>query len=163
MMARIDYVTCLNEMYQSQGFPVYKWSQFDTSPWTPFEKPLKKTCLSLVSSSGVFQEDQKPFDPWAANDLSFREIPKDTPFDRLRLNHNYFDHRDAVKDLHCICPLERLQDLEDEGHIGEFAPTTLTLGMGRLYKRTALTTETVPRMVEILKAQDTDAVLLVAA
>jgi hypothetical protein len=35
--------------------------------------------------------------------------------------------------------------------------------MGRLYKRTALMTETVPKMVEILKAQDTDAVLLVAA
>ena len=40
-------------------------------------------------------------------------------------------------------------------------PVAITLGMGRLYKRTALQKETVPELVEILKNQDTDAVLLV--
>jgi hypothetical protein len=35
--------------------------------------------------------------------------------------------------------------------------------MGRLYKRTALQTETVPRIIEVLKGQETDAVLLIAA
>ncbi|NQU12927.1 MAG: hypothetical protein HQ561_02215 [Desulfobacteraceae bacterium] len=163
MMGRIDYVDCLNQMYRNQGFPPYKWSEFTESPWTPLEKPLEKTCLSLISSGGVFRDDQEPFDPWAVNDLSFREIPKDTPFERLRLNHNYFDHRAALEDFNCVFPLQRLQDLEDGGHIGSFAPTTITLGMGRLYKRTALVEETVPKMMKTLKAQDTDAVLLVAA
>jgi D-proline reductase (dithiol) PrdB len=150
-------------MYQSQGFPPYRWSEFDSSPWTPFEKLLDQTCLSLLSSAGIFRDDQEPFDPWAVNDLSFRQIPADTPFERLKLHHNYFDHRDALKDLNCVFPVHRLKDLEETGHIGYLAQTAITLGMGRLYKRTALQQETVPKIVELLKGQGTDAVLLVAA
>lgn len=162
-MEPVDYVSGLNDMYQSKGFPPYRWSEFETSPWTPFEKPLGKSCIALLSSAGVFRDDQKPFDPWAVNDLSFREIPADTPLEKLKLNHNYFDHRDARKDPNCVFPLERLADLEREGYIGRLAPTAITLGMGRLYKRTALQKQTVPEIVEVLKKQDTDAVLLVAA
>ena len=162
-MKRIDYVSSLDEMYQGMGFPTYKWSKFDSSPWTPFEKPLEEACLALISSAGIFRDDQEPFDPWAVNDLSFRQIPADTPHKRLKLNHNYFDHRDALKDLNCVFPNERLKDLQEEGYLGRFAPMAITLGMGRLYKRTALQNETVPKIVEVLRGQDTDAVLLVAA
>jgi D-proline reductase (dithiol) PrdB len=150
-------------MYQSQGFPPYKWSKFDSSPWTPFEKPLNQACIALISSAGIFRDDQEPFDPWAVNDLSFRQIPIDTPFERLKLHHNYFDHRDAVRDLNCVFPIRRLDELAQSGFIGSFAATAITLGMGRLYKRTALQQETVPEIVKVLNEQKADAALLVAA
>jgi D-proline reductase (dithiol) PrdB len=150
-------------MYQSQGFPPYRWSQFDSSPWTPLEKPLDQAGITLISSAGIFRDDQKPFDPWAVNDLSFRQIPTDTPMERLKLHHNYFDHRDAVKDMNCVLPLQRLGELAKSGFIGGLAPTAITLGMGRLYKRTALLQETVPQIVKVLHEQNTDAALLVAA
>jgi D-proline reductase (dithiol) PrdB len=162
-MASIDYVVCLNEMYQSEGFPPYRWSEFDSSPWTPLEKPLAESCIALVSSAGIFREDQRAFEPWAVNDLSFREIPLDTPRDRLRLHHNYFDHRDALQDWNCVLPIQRLKELAGAGHIGSVAPTAITLGMGRLYKRTALQQETVPQLVDVLREQGADAALLVAA
>ena len=162
-MTRIDYVPCINDMYQSQGFPPYRWSQFDSSPWTPFEKPLDQANITLISSAGIFRDDQKPFDPWAVNDLSFRQIPTDTPMERLKLHHNYFDHRDAVKDMNCVFPLRRLDELAESGFIGSLAPKAITLGMGRLYKRTALLQETVPQIVKVLCKQNTDAALLVAA
>ena len=162
-MQPIDYVAALNEMYQSQGFPPYRWSQFDTSPWTPLDRPLKQSCLALVSSAGIFREDQPPFDPWAVNDLSIRHIPVDTPFERLRLKHNYFDHRDALKDFNCVFPVQRLKELETQGFIGSLAPEAITLGMGRLYKRTALMQETVPRIIQALEKMGSHAVLLVPA
>ena len=162
-MTSIAYVSSLNEMYQDLGFPPYKWSRFDYSPWAPFAKPLNRACIALLSSAGIFRDDQDPFDPWAVNDLSFRKIPVDTPAHRLKLHHNYFDHRDALKDLNCILPIQRLKNLEEEGFIGSLGPEAITLGMGRLYKRTALMEETVPKIVEILRAQGTDAVLLVPA
>jgi D-proline reductase (dithiol) PrdB len=162
-MKPINYVACLNEMYQSQGFPAYRWSAFDTSPWTPFQQTLDRACIGLVSSAGIFREDQTPFDPWAVNDLSYRRIETDTPHEKLRLHHNYFDHRDAMQDLNCVFPAQRLAELEHDGVIGRFAPVAVTLGMGRLYKRTALQTETVPQIVAELKSQSVDAVLLVAA
>jgi hypothetical protein len=162
-MTRIDYVPCINDMYQSQGFAPYRWSEFDSSPWAPFEKPLNQVCIALISSAGIFRDDQEPFDPWAVNDLSYRQIRTDTPFEQLKLHHNYFDHRDAVRDLNCVFPVRRLEELAKSGFIGSFAPTAITLGMGRLYKRTALQQETVPEIVRALREQDTDAVLLVAA
>ena len=162
-MTRIDYVPCINDMYQSQGFPPYRWSEFDSSPWAPFQKPLNQACIALISSAGIFRADQEPFDPWAVNDLSYRQIPTDTPFEQLKLHHNYFDHRDAVRDLNCVFPVRRLEELAKSGFIGSFAPTAITLGMGRLYKRTALQQETVPEIARALREQNTDAVLLVAA
>lgn len=162
-MDPVNYVSALDQMYQSQGFPPYKWSQFDSSPWTPLRKSLSDICLALVSSAGIFRDDQQPFDPWAVNDLSFRQIPIDTPYERLRLHHNYFDHRDALKDLNCVFPVQRLKELEAEGHIEKLAPVVVTLGMGRLYKRTALQNETAPQIATLLKEQGADAVLLVPA
>ena len=160
-MKPVDYVSGLNEMYQSQGFPPYRWSEFDSSPWTPFGKSLDQACLALISSGGIFRHDQEPFDPWAVNGLGFRQIPTNTPYRDLRLHHNYFDHRDALRDLNCVFPVQRLKELADQGFIGRLAPAAITLGMGRLYKRTALQKETVPRIVEVLKGQGVDAVLLV--
>jgi D-proline reductase (dithiol) PrdB len=162
-MKPIDYVSALNEMYQSQGFPPYKWSEFDESPWSSLSKPLSEACVSLISSAGIFRDDQEPFDPWAVNDLSFRQIPTDTPYERLRLNHNYFDHRDAVRDLNCVFPVQRLKELEADGYIRSLAPTAIALGMGRLYKRTALQNETVPEIVKLLEQERADAALLVPA
>jgi D-proline reductase (dithiol) PrdB len=150
-------------MYQNQGFPPYKWSEFDSSPWTPLDKELGETSLALISAAGISRDDQESFDPWAVNGLTFREIPANTPFEKLKLNHNYFDHRDARKDLNCVFPVQRLKELEAEGHIGGLAPTAITLGMGRLYKRTALQNETVPEIAEVLKREGADAALLVPA
>ncbi len=162
-MSRISYVEKLNKMYQESGFPPYKWSVFDSSPWAPFDKPLKQSCIALLSSAGISLDNQEPFEPWAVNDLSFRKIPKDTPQEKLKLHHNYFDHRDALKDMNCVFPIERLWELEQDGSIGKMAPLAITLGMGRLYKRTALQEETVPKILEVLKEQESDALLLVAA
>lgn len=162
-MQPVDYVTSLNDMYQTQGFPPYKWSEFDSTPWTPLDKDLGKMRLALISAAGIAMDNQDPFDPWAVNGLTFREIPTDTPFENLKLNHNYFDHRDAVEDLNCVFPVQRLKELEAEGHIGSLAPTAITLGMGRLYKRTALQQETVPEIVELLKREGANAALLVPA
>ncbi len=52
--------------------------------------------------------------------------------------------------------------MEAVAFIGKIAPVAISLGMGRLYKRTALLTETVPRIMEILKEQSVDAALLIA-
>ena len=108
-------------------------------------------------------EGQEPFDGWAVNDFSLRVIPTDTPFDRLRLNHNYFDHRDAVKDFNCVFPIQRVQELAEEGFIGQAAGLAVSLGMGRTYKRSGLFQQTIPAVVSELQEQEVDAALLVAA
>ena len=162
-MSYIAYAECLNKKYRRAGFPPYRWSTFKSSPFASLDKPLKKACITLISSAGIFLDGQEPFDPWALNDLSFRTIPKEVSLNTLRLQHNYFDHRDALRDLNCVFPIQRMQELEKSGYIAKMAPSAITLGMGRLYKRTALQRQTVPQILAVLKREETDAALLVAA
>ncbi|MDI6879823.1 MAG: glycine/sarcosine/betaine reductase selenoprotein B family protein [Desulfitobacteriaceae bacterium] len=162
-MNPLNYISNLDAKYQAKGFPPYKWLKFSASPFTPLRKPLSQSRLALISSAGIFREDQEPFDPWAINDLSFRLIPVETAYKKLRLAHNYFDHRNALKDLNCVFPVERLKELADQGLIEDLTPHAITLGMGRLFKRTALQTETVPKIINVLQEQKADIVLLVPA
>lgn len=159
----IKWVEGLNEYYQSQGFPPYKWSTFEDSLWTPCRKSLPEARIGLVSSAGITLDEQVPFEGWAVDGLDIRLIPTDVPQDRLVINHNYYDHRAARKDINCVFPYERLRELASNREIGSLAHHAVSLGMGRLYKRSALVAETVPRIRESLQAQKVDAVLLVPA
>ena len=85
-----------------------------------FRRTDEESCISMIISSGIFRDDQEPFEPngWPVNEVGLRLIPKETDVKRLKMHYNYYDHRDAVKDINCVFPLERLLDLEKEGVIG---------------------------------------------
>ncbi len=162
-MSPIDYVPIMDAFYQGQGFPAFRWSVYETSPWMPFGKPLEKCRVCLYATGQVSRKDQPPFDPLSYNDLSYREIPKDTPVEELVITDDYYDHSDADKDINCVFPIERFRELEKEGYIGQLAPMTISGPSGRLYKRTALQQEVVPEIVSKLKQAEVDVVFLIAA
>ena len=164
-MDHIKYVPKLTEMYRSLGFPDYNWSVHDSSPFTPTKKPLAESCISLIASSGIFRDDQEPFEPngWPVNEVGIRLIPKETDAKRLDMHYNYYDHRDAMKDMNCVFPLERLRDLEKEGVIGRLAPSMISLGMGRTYKRSLIHKVLIPKITEILHDQEVDGVLVISS
>jgi hypothetical protein len=162
-MASIDYVDSLNKMYQGLGFPAYKWSIFDWSPWVPLEKPLEELRIMMASSAGIYRYDQEPFDKWAKQDTSIRKIHKDTPVEKLELTHSGFDFRDAKEDINCVFPIERLKELEETAYFGSLCEYAVTTGMGRLYSRTTLLKEVLPKLVESAEEQEADVVLLVPA
>ena len=160
-MSPIDYITLMNAHYQSQGFSPYRWSVYETSPWTPLKKPLEQCRMALHTSGGVSRKDQPLFDPISYNDLSYREISKDTPVADLVISDAYYDHSDADKDINCIFPIERFRELEAEGYIGELAPTAYSGPSGRIYLRTALQQEVVPEIVGKLKQMEVDVLFLI--
>jgi len=164
-MDSIKYVPKLTERYRSLGFPNYNWSVYDSSPFTPIKKPLEESCIALIASSGIFRDDQEPFEPdgWPVNEVGLRLIPKETYAKRLKMHYNYYDHRDAVKDINCVFPLERLLDLEKEGVIGRLAPSMISLGMGRTYKRSLIFKTLVPKIMEALHEQGVEGVLVVSS
>ncbi len=164
-MDYIKYVPLLTEKYRSLGFPNYAWSKNDTSPFVPVKKPLEESRISLIASSGIFRDDQEPFEPdgWPVDEVGIRLIPKDTDGKRLKLYYNYYDHRDAVKDINCVYPVDRLQEFEEEGFIGELAPSLISLGMGRTYRRSLIYKNLVPKVAEILHEQGVDGVIVVSS
>ncbi len=137
------------------------WESEDT-PWAPLTKPLRDCTLALVTTAGVHQRDQKPFDMQdKEGDPSFRLIDLSLPATGLMITHDYYDHKDADRDLNIVFPAERLRELATQGVIGGLAGRAYGL-MGHITGRhiPTLMTRTAPEIAELMKADRVDAVLL---
>ncbi|HXT36415.1 MAG TPA: glycine/sarcosine/betaine reductase selenoprotein B family protein [Chloroflexota bacterium] len=108
---------------EAQRLPSMPRWEVAPSPWAPLAVPLAAATIALVSSAGVFSDDQEPFtasDP--AGDVSWRAIRADTPRLRLGIAHEHYDHGAAEADLNSVYPVERMAELAATGTIGAFHP-----------------------------------------
>lgn len=95
----------------------------DETPWTPLRKDPRECTVALVTTAGVHLATDVPFDmDDRRGDPSFREIPSDVPGRSLSVTHDYYDHRDADRDVNVVFPVDRLRELRDKGEIGGAAP-----------------------------------------
>ena len=156
-MSPISYIELARKAFPDQ--PPYQWLNFQETPFTQMKKPLKESRIGLISSCGVYQKDQPPFNP-IKNDLTFREIPIDVNFDELRIAHNFYDSTDAKKDVNCVFPIERLRELEKERFIGEFASPAYSF-MGRIFKLRELQGQVIPSLIQKFRESQMDALFLV--
>src|SRR5574337_215938 len=153
-MAPVAYIEQIRRLYANQ--PPYQWTVNLTSPWTPLVKPVRDCRIVLISSGGIYQKSQEPFNP-VKNDLTFREIPKTTELTDLKISHYSRNARD-VKDLNTTFPLERFRELEAQGHISELASPAFTF-MGRIFTRARLQKEMAPHLIGRLREMSVDAAL----
>ena len=101
-------------------------------PWSRPGRPLFRARLALVTTGGVHLASQPPFDMTDPDgDPSFREVPVDSPRDDLTITHDYYDHRDAQRDLNLVFPAELLAELVRQGALGSLHPTAFSL-MGHI-------------------------------
>src|SRR3954471_13931046 len=92
----------------------YPWRRIDPIPWTPLKKPLSQCRVALVSSAGFVLPDQPSFDETVrGGDVTFREIPSETPVAQLRETHRSesFDHTGLREDPNLAFPLDRIREL----------------------------------------------------
>jgi D-proline reductase (dithiol) PrdB len=160
-MEPIAYVTSLNEFYRSQGFPPYRWTVNESAPLVRPKKPLARSRIALLTSGGVSRKDAAPFHPKARNDLRVDAIDNDTPAGFFQIHDDYYDHRDADRDINCLFPIDRLRELASEAVIGEVAPHHYSGFMGRIYVRRAVVNEAAPALARRLHAESVDAFVLV--
>ena len=125
--------------------------------WTPVSKPLNKSRVAFATAGGIHLKTQTPFN--AAGDFSIREIPSDTPSDKLMVTHGGYDNSDVNKDINAMLPIDRLRELAAEGFIGSIAPILVGFmgGGGNVNK---FINETGPQIAEIFKKEAVDLVLL---
>ena len=126
---------------------------------------LAKSRLALITTAGVHLKSQPPFDMKdRQGDPSFREIPADAKPANLSITHNYYDNRDAVRDINIVFPLERVRLLEQFGEIGQVNHRHFSF-MGHISNRNldTLINETAPGVVERLREDSVDMALLTPA
>ena len=126
-------------------------------PWAPLNKPLNRCRIALVTTGGVYIEGQTPYSE--TNDISYREIPRDTPKETFRIWHPGYDKEPALEDINCIFPIDRFKELEAEGVIGELAETNYSF-MGLIRDTERLMNESASEVGRRLRDSGVDAVFL---
>jgi D-proline reductase (dithiol) PrdB len=135
-------------------------------PWAPVRKPLRESRVALISSAAVALRRDRPFDedgerenPWWG-DPSYRVVPRGTTTADIHLHHLHIERSYGESDLDCVLPLTRLEELAAAGEVGEVAPSHYSF-MGYLLRPEEFLRTSVRAIIERLKAEAVDAVLLV--
>lgn len=134
-------------------------------PWTPLSRPLSESRVALVSSAGLALKTDLPFDqdgerknPWWG-DPTYRALPKAANGADIRLYHMHINPLLVEQDLNTLLPLQRLQELEACGEIGSAADHHYSY-MGYILQPKALLEENVPAMIQEMKEDQVDIVVL---
>ena len=131
-------------------------------PWTPPIKPLAESKVAIVTTAGIHHKEQQPFDMGDPNgDPSFRTIDMSHPLIDIMITHDYYNHKDADRDINIVFPIQRLWALKREGMIGEIAGFHYGF-MGHItggHVQT-LINQKAPNVAQRLKEDNVDIVLL---
>ena len=150
---------------------VRRWARRQTfasseeAPWTPLRKPLIDCRVALVSTAGAHLRTQAPFDMRnPLGDPSFRDIPAAVAPEDLTITHDYYDHRDADRDINIVFPWQRLRELARQGLVGAVSPVHIGF-MGHIDGEliTTLRQQTAPDAARLLLQNKVDVALLFPA
>ena len=135
--------------------------------WAPFEKRLARARIALLTSAGLYLEGtQPPFDgerekaepTWG--DPTHRVLPSPLEPAALGMMHLHINHEDVLADPEIALPVRSLAALVEEGRVGSVAPLHVSV-MG--YQQAGLEVwrrETAPAIIELLRDQETDGLIL---
>lgn len=136
----------------------------DDVPFTRLHKPLHACRIALITTGGVHLRTQQPFDMGdSRGDPSFRAIPTDTPAEQLTITHDYYDHRDAERDLNILFPLALGRELVTRGALGSLGTGYSFMGHIEPPHVETLLRRTAPEVARRLRQEQIDAVLLTPA
>jgi hypothetical protein len=157
--APVEYIPKIRDNYARLGYAPYKWVvNEDPPPWAPLAKPLSKCRLGLVASGGVYMAGQVAFH--YKDDTSIREIPSDADSTALRATHFAYDLSVARTDPNVVFPIDTLRRLVREGIVGSLAGRFQSF-MGGIYSTRRVLSDLAPRLLQRLREEAVDAVLLV--
>lgn len=150
------------------GQTIPKEEYGDSIPWAPLKKPLSETKFSLMTSAGINMKIDPPFDmerekqepTWG--DPSAREISKSTIEADIEVNHLHINTDYIQQDINVMLPIHRFQEFENEGIIGSIAETNFSY-YGFQLEPTELIKKTMPKVVQRMKSENVEAVLLTPA
>ena len=135
-------------------------------PWSPLSRPLADSTVALISSAGLALKTDQPFDqegerrnPWWG-DPSYHILPRTATAGDVALYHLHIHPRVVEQDLNTLLPLQRLLELEVGGEIGRSAAHHYSF-MGYVLEPQTLLAESTPAMIQHMKQDGVNAVILI--
>ena len=156
----VDYIAVTRDSYAQLGYQEYRWADNGGQdiPFVRPTKPLAESKVVVIASGGVYAVGDVGFTH--KDDVSFREIPMDTPSDQLRVTHFAYDETSARSDVNAVFPIDAVRAMAADGEIGSVADVGLTF-MGGIYSQRRLKETLVPALIERVEQLQVDAALLV--
>ncbi|HAP76226.1 MAG TPA: selenoprotein B glycine/betaine/sarcosine/D-proline reductase [Acidimicrobiaceae bacterium] len=130
--------------------------EFPNPAWvTP--KPLAQSTVAIVTSAALHTPDDEAF---SAADTGYRVIERHRR--DLVMGHwsPNFDHTGIVLDLNVVYPIDRLEELAQQGAIGAVAPRHISFAGNQPDDVATIRLDTGPQAAAALKADGVDVVLL---
>ncbi|MDJ0786774.1 MAG: glycine/sarcosine/betaine reductase selenoprotein B family protein [Myxococcota bacterium] len=154
----------IQEGKTKEAFGSYPWFRTEGDPFARLDKPAGEARFALITTGGYSisgeQEPMRPIPNFGGDTPQVREIPVDVDPSKLVIHHPGYDHRFAKEDHNVNLPLDRLREMAERGEIGSVAEATHVL-MGLVVDVAPLLNETIPALVDRLRSDGVDAVLLV--
>ena len=139
----------------------------DAPAWAPALERLAAMRVTLLTSAGLYVKDeQAPFDlererrEPAWGDPGWRRLPHDVPEGALAMAHLHLNHADILADRNVALPLDVLDGLVAEGVVGGVTPAHVSVMGYQEHGLAGWRETTAPAIVDLLRAQGTDAVVL---
>lgn len=139
----------------------------DTEPvFAPFERRLGDASIALLSSAGLsLAGEQAPFDlererrepEWG--DPSHRVIPHLTDAE-LVMSHLHVNNTDILADRNVALPMDVLEDVARDGRIARATPCHVSVMGYQLYGLEEWRAQTAPRIIDLLRDEGADGVVL---
>ncbi len=153
----------------------YKLTKVETElpiPWSPLTRPLNQSRFGLVTSGGLYHKGHEPpFDlererqepTWG--DPSFRTLPAGIKPEEVGVSHFHINKRDVLKDMNILLPIQRFQELAEEGRIHGLASHAYSFMGYQGFPANLAGWKEVhgPQVAEQLIAEEVDCVLLTTA
>jgi D-proline reductase (dithiol) PrdB len=140
--------------------PRFRFARNETVYWSPPTKELSASRVALLSTGGIRLVSQSPYDVDCEHAaVTWNEIPRDAVASDFAIDHEHYNHEDADRDVNCMLPVDRIDELAVAGEIGEVAPRHVGL-MGCISDPTELLERTAPQVAELFVRDGVDLVLL---
>ncbi len=131
---------------------------FDDVPWTS-PKPLSESRVAIVTTAGLTVDGNAD---WNAGDQGFKIIPKGN--DDLTLAHYSpnFDRTGWIVDKNVVFPIDRLEEMAEEGIVGSVAETHISfMGAQPDHTLETIRMDSGPAAAQALREDNVDIVLLI--
>ena len=134
----------------------------DDVPWTPLDRDLSDSTVSIVTTAGLHLRDDKPFNrDHPGGESTYRIIPSDSDTADIVQSHFSigFDRTAIYRDINITFPIDRMRELVEQGEIGGLAPNNYSF-MGALRDCTIIAEQTGPEVAQRLKDEGVNLVFL---
>jgi Glycine/sarcosine/betaine reductase selenoprotein B (GRDB) len=139
----------------------------DQPVWAPAGKRLTEARVTLLTSAGLYLAgEQAPFDlererrEPAWGDPGWRRLPHAVPEGGLAMAHLHVNPADVLADRNVALPVDVLDELAAAGVVGGATPEHVSVMGYQEHGLAGWRNATAPAIVELLRAQGTDAVVL---